>query len=106
MLVEARVSRDVLLCRVCHAEIRPNTRESVIKVSGSPVSVVEADNVGRFMNWALMNHYDENGEMIMPRPRGKEADEEKFIRWVCHTVRSKIISHGASSQKEGRTGFP
>jgi hypothetical protein len=35
------------------------------------------------MNWALMNHYDERGEMIMPRPRGKEADEEKFIRWVC-----------------------
>lgn len=38
------------------------------------------------MNWALMNHYDEKGEMIMPRPRGKEADEDKFIRWVCHQL--------------------
>lgn len=75
-------------------------------MSGSPVSVVEADNLGRFMNWTLMNHYDENGEMIMPRPRGKEADEEKFIRWVCHASCSIIITYGAPVQKEGRTGFP
>jgi cryptochrome len=34
------------------------------------------------MNWALMNHYDEKGEMVMPRPRGKEVDEERFLRWV------------------------
>lgn len=44
------------------------------------------------MNWALMNHYDEKGEMIMPRPRGKEADEEKFIRWVCVELTPEVES--------------
>lgn len=34
------------------------------------------------MNWSLMNHYDDKGEMVMPRPRGKEVDEERFLRWV------------------------
>ena len=50
------------------------------------------DSFCRFMNWALMNHYDEKGEMIMPRPRGKEADEQKFTKWVRVVQRDWIVA--------------
>lgn len=43
----------------------------------------------RFMNWSLMNEYDQKGEMIMPRSMGNARDEERLQAW-----------------KEGRTGFP
>ncbi|KAJ9107732.1 hypothetical protein QFC21_001192 [Naganishia friedmannii] len=43
------------------------------RIRGNPLS--------KFMSWALMNHYDEKGEMIMPRPQGKAQDEERFLRW-------------------------
>ncbi|KAJ9115883.1 hypothetical protein QFC22_005026 [Naganishia vaughanmartiniae] len=43
------------------------------RIRGNPLS--------KFMNWALMNQYDEKGEMIMPRPPGKAQDEERFLKW-------------------------
>lgn len=61
------------------------------RIRGNPLSKYvlppledNADTGSRFMNWALMNKYDEKGEIVMPRPRGKEVDEERFLRWVGH----------------------
>lgn len=44
---------------------------------------------GRYIDWALQNEYDEDGNEILPRPKGDPQDEERFLAW-----------------KEGRTGFP
>lgn len=46
-------------------------------------------DVTRYVDWALQNEYDEDGNEILPRPKGDPKDEERFLAW-----------------KEGRTGFP
>lgn len=36
----------------------------------------------RFINWSLRNQYDDKGELILPRPRGSDKDEEMFLAYV------------------------
>ncbi len=45
--------------------------------------------IARFLNWKLRNEYDDEDNLVLPRPRGSEQDEERFAAW-----------------REGRTGFP
>lgn len=45
--------------------------------------------ISRYIDWKLQNQYDGDGNEILPRPRGDDVDEERFMAW-----------------KEGRTGFP
>ena len=40
----------------------------------------------RFIAWKLRNQYDKEGQLVEPRPRGEDVDEERFLAWVSLRV--------------------
>ncbi|KAJ9104277.1 hypothetical protein QFC20_004559 [Naganishia adeliensis] len=86
------------------------------RIRGNPLSKYalpplgdNADTGSRFMNWALMNKYDEKGEMVMPRPRGKEVDEERFLEMGMLSLRferTQAENRTVAARKKARLDSP
>lgn len=56
---------------------------------GDAFGRVRGNKVCRYMDWYLPTHYDENGEVVLPRPAGDAVSEARL-----------------SAYKLGQTGFP
>lgn len=56
---------------------------------GKPFGQIRGNKICRLIDWKLRNVYDENGEQIIPRPKGPKEDEEALQKWA-----------------DGLTGFP
>lgn len=56
---------------------------------GKPYGQIRGNKICRVIDWKLCNSYDEDGEQIIPRPKGTKEDEEALEKW-----------------KHGNTGFP
>ncbi|TIB79690.1 hypothetical protein E3Q22_02359 [Wallemia mellicola] len=56
---------------------------------GKPFGQIRGNKICRLIDWKLRNVYDENGEQIIPRPKGPKEDEEALQKWA-----------------DGFTGFP